>query len=61
MAADLPYRDLNSYLKGRFGERVQKITLDAGLTCPNRDGRVGAGGLPLLQCPGLRDRRLGAG
>ena len=44
MAADLPYRDLNSYLKGRFGERVQKITLDAGLTCPNRDGRVGAGG-----------------
>ena len=44
MAGDLPYRDLNSYLKGRFGERVQKITLDAGLTCPNRDGRVGTGG-----------------
>jgi len=44
MAAELPYRDLNSYLKGRFGERVQKITLDAGLTCPNRDGRVGVGG-----------------
>jgi uncharacterized protein len=44
MAPDLPYRDLNSYLKGRFGERVQKITLDAGLTCPNRDGRVGTGG-----------------
>jgi radical SAM protein (TIGR01212 family) len=44
MAADLPYRDLNSYLKGRFGQRVQKITLDAGLTCPNRDGRVGTGG-----------------
>jgi radical SAM protein (TIGR01212 family) len=44
MAADLPYRDLNAYLKKRFGERVQKITLDAGLTCPNRDGRVGTGG-----------------
>jgi radical SAM protein (TIGR01212 family) len=44
MAADLPYRDLNSFLKERFGQRVQKITLDAGLTCPNRDGRVGAGG-----------------
>ncbi|MFZ5452922.1 MAG: TIGR01212 family radical SAM protein [Thermodesulfobacteriota bacterium] len=41
---DLPYRDLNSYLRQRFGERVQKITLDAGLTCPNRDGRVGQGG-----------------
>jgi len=44
MAADLPYRDLKSYLQARFGERVQKITLDAGLTCPNRDGRVGTGG-----------------
>jgi radical SAM protein (TIGR01212 family) len=40
----LPYRDLNSYLRQRFGERVQKISLDAGLTCPNRDGRVGVGG-----------------
>ena len=39
-----PYRDLNSYLKERFGQRVQKITLDAGLTCPNRDGRVSTGG-----------------
>jgi radical SAM protein (TIGR01212 family) len=44
MAADLPYRDLNSFLKARFGQRVQKITLDAGLTCPNRDGRVATGG-----------------
>lgn len=40
----LPYLDLNTYLSRRFGERVQKITLDAGLTCPNRDGRVGVGG-----------------
>jgi radical SAM protein (TIGR01212 family) len=44
MAAGLPYRDLKSYLQARFGERVQKITLDAGLTCPNRDGRVGTEG-----------------
>ncbi len=44
MTAPLPYSDLNSYLRRRFGERVQKITLDAGLTCPNRDGRVGVGG-----------------
>jgi radical SAM protein (TIGR01212 family) len=44
MAAELPYRDLNTHLKSRFGQRVQKITLDAGLTCPNRDGRVGVGG-----------------
>ncbi|MFW6112763.1 MAG: TIGR01212 family radical SAM protein [Thermodesulfobacteriota bacterium] len=39
-----PYRDLNSHLRERFGTRVQKVTLDAGLTCPNRDGRVGVGG-----------------
>ena len=44
MSGTLPYRDLNSFLRERFGVRVQKITLDAGLTCPNRDGRVGVGG-----------------
>jgi radical SAM protein (TIGR01212 family) len=38
------YRDYNSYLRETFGCRVQKITLDAGLTCPNRDGSVGRGG-----------------
>jgi radical SAM protein (TIGR01212 family) len=42
--AALPYLDLNAHLRRRFGERVQKISLDAGLTCPNRDGRVGVGG-----------------
>ncbi len=42
--AALPYLDLNSHLKQRFGGRVQKITLDAGLSCPNRDGQVGTGG-----------------
>jgi radical SAM protein (TIGR01212 family) len=44
MTGPLPYRDLNSHLKERFGARVQKVTLDAGLTCPNRDGSVGVGG-----------------
>ena len=39
-----PYYDLNSYLRNMFGCRVQKISLDAGLTCPNRDGRVSTGG-----------------
>jgi len=38
------YTDLNSYLRGRFGCRVQKITVDAGLSCPNRDGAVATGG-----------------
>jgi len=40
----LPYRDFNAYLRERFGERVQKITVDAGLDCPNRDGTVARGG-----------------
>ncbi len=31
------YRTLSSYLREKFGQRVQKITLDAGLNCPNRD------------------------
>jgi len=39
-----PYTDLASYLRGRFGCRVQKISVDAGLTCPNRDGTRGTGG-----------------
>ena len=38
------YRDLNTYLKGLFGCRVQKVTLDAGLGCPNRDGTISTGG-----------------
>jgi radical SAM protein (TIGR01212 family) len=38
------YRDFNTYLRGLFGERVQKISLDAGLGCPNRDGTLSEGG-----------------
>lgn len=32
------------YFKKRFGERVQKVSVDAGFTCPNRDGTLGRGG-----------------
>ncbi len=32
------------YFKQQFGERVQKVTIDAGFTCPNRDGSLGKGG-----------------
>jgi radical SAM protein (TIGR01212 family) len=38
------YYDLNTYFRDQFGERVHKITVDAGMTCPNRDGTVGRGG-----------------
>ena len=33
-----------NYFRALFGERVQKVTIDAGFTCPNRDGAVGRGG-----------------
>ena len=34
------YSDYNAYLRELFGERVQKISIDAGLSCPNRSGRL---------------------
>jgi uncharacterized protein len=44
MNTNKPYSDYNSYLRNIFGERVQKIAVDAGLTCPNRDGKLSRGG-----------------
>ena len=38
------YLSLNEYLKKTFGCKVYKIALDAGFTCPNRDGSAGRGG-----------------
>jgi len=38
------YNSYPEYFKKKFGERVQKITIDAGFTCPNRDGTLGFGG-----------------
>ena len=38
------YNDLNTYFRSLFGCRVQKIPIDAGLSCPNRDGAVSTDG-----------------
>ena len=38
------YNSFVGYFKKKYGERLQKIVLDAGFTCPNRDGKVGRGG-----------------
>ncbi|KAA3652518.1 MAG: TIGR01212 family radical SAM protein [Bacteroidetes bacterium] len=38
------YKDYSSFIKKKFSERVQKISLDTGFTCPNRDGSKGVGG-----------------
>lgn len=38
------YRKFNDYLKEKYGGRIQKIAIDAGFTCPNRDGSKASGG-----------------
>ena len=38
------YYSLNRYLRETFGEKVYKLALDGGMTCPNRDGTLGYGG-----------------
>ncbi len=43
-SAGLRYHAYNYYLRGRFGRRVQKVSIDAGFTCPNVDGTVARGG-----------------
>lgn len=38
------YNDFSTYFRNHFAERVQKVSVDAGFTCPNRDGTKGRGG-----------------
>ena len=40
----LPYNDYGSTMRRKLGGRVQKLAIDAGLSCPNRDGTIGFGG-----------------
>lgn len=39
-----PYYSLDFYLKQTFGEKIYRIALDGGMSCPNRDGTIGTGG-----------------
>jgi len=41
---DKRYNDFSGYFRRKFEGRVQKISVDAGFTCPNRDGSKGTGG-----------------
>ncbi len=50
-----PYRTFNNYLREQFGERVARVPIDAGFTCPNRDGVRAFGG-----CTFCDDRGSGA-
>ncbi len=38
------YYAFSDYLKEKFGQKVYKITIDAGFSCPNRDGKISKGG-----------------
>ncbi len=38
------YQSLNTYLKNKYNGKVRKVSIDAGFTCPNRDGNKGVGG-----------------
>ena len=43
-SSDIPYNSYSTFLKETFGQRVQKVAVNAGFTCPNRDGKVAYGG-----------------
>ena len=43
-ASIVMYLDFGKWLTGQLGFKAQKISINAGFTCPNRDGRVGTGG-----------------
>ena len=51
------YNDYPSFFKTLFRDRVQKLSIDGGFTCPNRDGRKGTGGCTF--CIGERDQNKG--
>lgn len=49
------YHSFNYYLRNKFNEKVYKIALDGGFTCPNRDGKVGVGGCTFCSARGSGD------
>ena len=50
-----PYYSLDAYLKNTYGEKLYKIAVDAGFTCPNRDGTLGIGGCIFCSAGGSGD------
>ena len=44
MQTEKRYNDFSSFIKKKFGARVQKVCINAGFTCPNKDGSKGVGG-----------------
>ena len=52
---DKRYHTLNYFLREKFGEKVFKIALDAGFSCPNRDGTISSGGCLFCSARGSGD------
>ena len=52
---DKPYYSLNHYIKENFGEKLYKISLNGGCTCPNRDGNLGRRGCIFCSAGGSGD------
>ena len=57
---DKRYYDLKSYWRDLFGCNVHKLQIDAGFTCPNRDGHVATGGCIYCDGRGSKLRQKGA-
>jgi radical SAM protein (TIGR01212 family) len=49
------FYSLNRYLRETFGEKVYKLALDGGMSCPNRDGTIGTGGCIFCSAGGSGD------
>lgn len=50
-----PYYSLSTMLERRFGEKVYKVALNGGMSCPNRDGKIGSGGCIFCSAGGSGD------
>lgn len=58
MQLDHYVNTLGKHLKRRFGERVHKLPLHAGFTCPNRDGSIGRGGCSFCSVDSFSEERV---
>ena len=55
MWGEKPYHSLDFMLRERFGEKVYKVTLNGGMSCPNRHGTIGSGGCIFCSAGGSGD------
>lgn len=53
-SAELPYFSASCYLRQQFGQRLFRVPIDAGFSCPNRDGHLATGGCAFCSIDGFR-------